>query len=172
QLTELREKSRSADEEINRLTGELEKTKQLLDQQAKKDNENTETNQQYVDLQYRYEFMEQKYKTALTTFENEIENLRGQLEDIELTDSSQLKDELRAQKAKNSQLTARVYELEAIINSEIDEEIDTLSKLNTLKNILTETFDVQGAETQTEETMKSLTEMEEELQFRKELVEN
>nr|CAI5854241.1 unnamed protein product [Callosobruchus analis] len=152
ELTELREKSNTAELEISRLQEELRKTRQLLDDQVKKANESTTKDQAYIDLQYTCKFMEEKYKTTLSSYETEIESLRSQLEDV-----------IRAVETKNTELTTQVTELEAVIHSEMVDQKDTLSKLNILKNILTETVDVQGAETQTEETVNSLEGMEEEL---------
>nr|CAH7755621.1 unnamed protein product [Callosobruchus chinensis] len=62
-------------------------------------------------------------------------------------------NEIRALELKNTELTATVYRLESIIQTHIEEEKDTLS-----------------AETQTEETVSSMVEKDEELKLRKEHV--
>nr|CAH7714928.1 unnamed protein product [Callosobruchus chinensis] len=62
-------------------------------------------------------------------------------------------NEIRALELKNTELAATVYRLESIIQTHIEEEKDTLS-----------------AETQTEETVSSMVEKDEELKLRKEHV--
>nr|CAH7751888.1 unnamed protein product [Callosobruchus chinensis] len=73
--------------------------------------------------------------------------------DIEILSNIEQSNEIRALELKNTELTATVSRLESIIQTHIEEEKDTLS-----------------AETQTEETVSSMVEKDEELKLCKEHV--